>query len=56
MLKVKVWSNVTYSDGLIGEGFINLSNCYKNPYISDNKYVDLINKKGGNFGRILISL
>jgi hypothetical protein len=55
VLKVQVWSNVTFSDGLIGEGFTNLSHCYKNPYISDNKYFDLINK-GENVGRILISL
>ena len=40
---------------MIGEGTVNLTQCYRNPNRTENEYVDLIHR-GKSAGRVLLSL
>jgi Ca2+-dependent lipid-binding protein len=55
LLKVQVWDDDTFSDDMIGEGTVNLTQCYQNPNRTENEYVDLIHR-GKSAGRVLLSL
>lgn len=36
MLRVQVWDDDTFSDDMIGEGTVNLAQCYQNPNRTEN--------------------
>jgi Ca2+-dependent lipid-binding protein len=62
MLRVQVWDDDALSDDMIGEGNLNLTQLYQNPYRTENgtfflilEYIDLIHR-GKSAGRVLISL
>ena len=61
-LRVQVLDDDTFRDDMIGEGNVNLTQCYQNPNRTENcnifliaEYVDLIHH-GKSVGRVLISL